>query len=429
MTTDDIAVPSWARSTVWLVAANVLRNLGLLAILVALAQLTDPTVVGRYALALALTSPIFVLAQLGLKGVYLTLRTHSRFSSFLLVQLGSVLAAFGVCIVLALAVNRGLVSTVALVCFVKAVDCGFELGSGALQLYHRTPIVFWSYLAAAVLGVGAVVAILLATGDLDLALLGLGVVNAAVALTTALRRGWVLARSNEAQLPSSSRRTELFRILAAGLPAGIGTAMLALVASMPQYFLAASWGESAVGYFAVLLYLVAIADIFGGTLTQTWIPSARARLAKGQQGFLLFSLAVAARWTLAFIPLVAVGLWLGSIVLPLAMSPEYQIGWDLVLPLAAAMLLLPLLHFEGMAISVLNLYIHTITVSVATAIVAVISCVVLVPTYGLAGALWATAFAFLARGLAAVTVLVTRGRRDIPTTRSRPPGAPQSTPL
>lgn len=434
MTTETTVVSSWARSTAWLVAANVLRNLGLLAVLLVLGQLTNPAVVGRYALALAITSPIFVLAQLGLKGVYLTLRSNNRFSSFVLVQVAAVIVAFLAGVALALAINPSLVSTVALVCLVKAVDCGFELGSGALQRYGRTQVVFWSYLAAAVLGVVAVVLILILTKNLDLALAGLGVANAVVALASTLRVGLVLARHHEARLIPASRRVEIIGILRAGVPTGVAMAVLALVASLPQYFLAANWGERAVGYFAVLLYLVAIADIFGGTLTQAWIPSARAHLEpdksldQERKSFLSFTFAEAARWTLIFFPLVALGLWLAGIVLPVAMSPEYGVTLQLAVPLAAGILLLPLLHFGGTAIAVLNLYAHGITLSLVAAGASVAGCLALVPRFGLPGALWATAFAYLARAIATLVVLITQGSRGTMTARPPPPVMPPNMP-
>lgn len=408
--------PSWARSTVWLVAANVLRNLGLLAVLLALGQLTDPATVGRYALALALTSPIFVFAQLGLKGVYLTLRTSHRFSTFLAVQIGAVVLAFTASVVVALVVNPALVSTVALVSFVKSVDCGFELGSGALQRYHHTPTVFWSYLTAAILGIVAVVAVLLASAELDLALAALGTVNGVVATVSTVRLGLRLARRHEVLVPHPPMRVSVVGILKAGLPTGAAAAVLALVASLPQYFLASSWGEATVGHFAVLLYLVAIADIFGGTLTQAWIPGARARLEERTSGFVGFTLASTLRWTAIFLPLTVAGLWIASAVLPVLMSPEYTIGFDLALPLAVAIMLLPLLHFGGTAISVLNLYIHNITLSVVAAGVSVLACLVLAAPFGLVGALWATVLAYLARATVALAILVTQGRQGTPTT-------------
>ena len=91
-------------------------------------------------------------------------------------------------------------------------------------------------------------------------------------------------------------------------------------------------------------------------------------------------------------------------------------------------LLLPLLHFGGTAISVLNLYAHGITLSLVAAGASVLGCLVLVPGYGLPGALRATAFAYLAPAFATVWVLVTQGSRGTPTAIRRPQEAPPGTP-
>lgn len=414
MTAEPIEPKSWARATLWLVAASVLRNVGLLSILLALGQLTDPQTVGRYALALALTTPTFVFAQLGLKGVYLTLRGVHRFSSFLFVQSIALGLAILASMLIALVANPAITSTVFLVCLVKAIECFAELGAGSLQRFGRTEVVFLAYLPSALLGLAVVVGMLLLTQNLDLALAGLAVVNAVVTASTILRLGVRLAHRFEVNAPPAPSG-ELRRILAAGLPTGFALAVLSLMSTMPQYFLAATWGDSVVGHFAVLLYLVAIADIFGGTLTQAWIPSARRRLEWREDGFATFVLGAALRWTLIFIPLTAAGLWAGSVFLPVVMSPDYVITADLMVPIGIAILMIPVLNFSGTAISVLNLYVHNITMSLATSAASLVACALLVPTFGLVGALWAIVAAYAARTTVTLLVLVTRTSRGMRT--------------
>ncbi|WP_035880201.1 hypothetical protein, partial [Cryobacterium sp. MLB-32] len=83
MSTAKTADFSWAKTTTWLLSATVLRNVGLIVILIMLARLTNSETVGQYAIALAITTPIFVMGQLGLKNVYLTMHRDFRFRSYL----------------------------------------------------------------------------------------------------------------------------------------------------------------------------------------------------------------------------------------------------------------------------------------------------------------------------------------------------------
>lgn len=400
-------------TTSWLVGANVLRNLGLLAVLVLLARLTTPDDVGRYALALAITAPPFVFAQLGLKGIYLTLHGPQRFGAYLAVQGVATVVATAVSLLITALAAPGLTMSVAFVCAVKAADAFFELAAGALQKEERSATVFVTYSVAALLGVSVVLASLLATRQLEVALGGLAAANL---LTAAATVAYVRARTSPDPMegPGDPARSHLSRILRAGIPTGAAAAVLTLVSSMPQYFLAASRGEAEVGYFAVLLYLVAVADIFSGTLTQAWIPQARAESHRdpARRVFARYVLRTAARWTVIFVPLLVAGLAIAFVVLPVAFSPSYRITAEVAAPLAAAILMLPILHFGSTSIAVRNLYVHNITLSVGATALCLVACVILVPAFGVAGALWATAVGFLARAVAAILVLNVAGRRE-----------------
>lgn len=84
---------TWARDTGWLLGANVSKTAGLLLFLVVLARLTNTEIVGEYALALAITAPVFVFAQFGLKGIFLTHKVVFPFGTYLWVQLIGATAA------------------------------------------------------------------------------------------------------------------------------------------------------------------------------------------------------------------------------------------------------------------------------------------------------------------------------------------------
>lgn len=401
---------SWAKTTTWLLSATVLRNVGLIVILVMLARLTNQETVGRYAIALAITTPIFVMGQLGLKNVYLTMQRDFRFRSYLTIQVMTAAAALLLSVGIVFVFNRDLLVTVTLVAVVKVADTLSEFFSAPLQKYHAAPRIFLAYLASAVLGSGVTGVALVVTQQLDIALAGLACTSLFVALVLMLWPARRLTAQHEnaahsALLPRLDRTS----ILRAGFPMGVAGAILALVSSMPQYFLARDHGEATVGYFVVLLYIFAIVDIFSGTLTQAWIPRARQarQLTTVSDPFHFFKATVAttAWWTLALAPLAVAGLWIMSLLLPVVFGPGYELTLTVAAPLLFGILVLPATHFGGTAVAVHNFYVHGITLSIASASVSLLACLALVPIFGTAGALWAISLAYGARGVIAIVIL------------------------
>lgn len=411
---------TWAKDTSWILSATVLRNVGLIVILVLLARLTSADVVGRYALALAMTTPFFIFAQLGLKGVYLTMQADYRFRSYVVVQVGTLVLACVASLGASLIFTPNVTLTVALVAAIKAADSMSDIFSGPMQKYRSAYRVFIAYFIGALAGSAVTATALALSGLLDAALAGLllvSLVTAVVLMGIPARR--LTMRHEDAVhsrlLPQEDRRA----ILRAGLPMGVAGAILALVSSMPQFFLARSHGEAVVGVFAVLLYVLAVVEIFTGSLTQTWIPRARGALQEHEadlRRFFRMVMTTAGLWTLVFIPAAIVGLWVMSLLLPAVFGPHYRLGFEEAVPLGLGVVLLPAVHFSNIAIVVRNFWGHGIALSVAAATASLVACLLLVPVLGVAGGLWATALAFAARAVVAFVILYRRsGSEPVPT--------------
>ena len=193
--------------------------------------------------------------------------------------------------------------------------------------------------------------------------------------------------------------------------------MLALVASAPQYFLAASWGSAAVAQYAVLFYAVMVADIFVGTLAQGWIP--RAREASNNRrfaprGFFRFMLRTSLTWSMIMLPVALLGISLAALLLPVLFGPEYQMTLGVAIPIAVAILIMPILNFASMAIIVRNLYIHAITVSAVSAAASLALGATLIPIWGVQGAFWTFALAAAFRALPGLILVRRSEHREDP---------------
>ena len=399
------SIGSWARDTGWLLGANIAKTGGLLVILVVLARRTDPDTVGRYALALAVTTPIFVFAQLGLKGVYLTNARQFHFDRFVRLQLlAAAIATALSCVIAALSAPE-LLAIVALVALNKCVDTISDLVSGPLQRHGDTGRIFWGVAASSISATGAAIWVLWATGSLELTLFTLLVVSSASVAGAMWLPAWNLARAQEAITEAGGGLRAIAR---AGLPIGAGAALLALVGSLPQYFLSVHFGEESVAVFAIVFYTVAVADLFVSTLVQGWIPRAREALTHrdlAPHGFFRFLLRTAANWTLAMLPLSVLGLGLAWWLIPTVFGPEFALNWALAGPIGIAVIVLPLASFANIGVIVCNLYLHAISLSVASAATSFILCFWLIPTLGIAGAFWAITGASLARAALSLLLL------------------------
>jgi O-antigen/teichoic acid export membrane protein len=402
---------SWAKTTTWLLLANISRNIGLIVVLILLARLTNQEVVGQYALALAITTPVFALLQLGIKGIYLTLVGKFRFESFLRVLFFCMVLATIISYGIALIVAPALVVAVLFVAFIKINDALCELLSGPMQKHHQPARIFWTYLVSATIGSSAVAAALTIGLNLEAAL-------ASLAASSFLVTGFVMwnPATRLAHLHSPHRYTDRGQatnaskqIIRAGVPTGIAAAILSLVITVPQYQLAATSGAAAVGYLAVMLYGLAVIDIFLGTLTQAWIPKAQLALSlEGKQAssFTHYVLRSSLLWTFAMVPLAIIGVGLMSLLLPLVLGHQYALTWAVALPLVVAIVLSPAQHFTGVGLIVRNFYNRNVIPSVAAVSASSLAGFILIPLYGVVGAMWTIAFALAIRGSVTAIVLI-----------------------
>ncbi len=412
---DQQSKKAWFVAAGWLFGANVTRNLGLFVVLVLLARFTNPAALGTYSLALAITAPIFIFAQLGLKSVYLTHRNDFRFSRYLIVQ--------GVALVLALLLSTAVTSItnpklnviVLLVGIVRIGDAISELYAGPLQAVGSASWVFWGALASAVVGSLLATWCLVATRSLELALISLAFGTLLASATTMwLPAQLAVTRKEELFAPGAAAADPILSIVRAGVPSGAGSSLIALVASVPSYFLAATWGADAVAQYAILFYVIMVADIFVGTLTQGWITRARAindRRDSNAKGLFRVTVETAMVWSAVMLPVAIVGVIVAALLLPIVFGPQYTLSVSVAIPITLMVAIAPILNFSGIAVAVRNLYLHTLSLSVISALTAILLGAIVIPAFGVTGAFWTFTLAAAARAIPTL-VLIKRSERS-----------------
>ena len=393
-----------------LVAASIARYSGQLAVFVVLTRTAGAADAGLYAVALATAAPVFLVADMGLKNLWLTLDHRLPFAHYEAVRLVSALAAVAVVTATA-GILGGALALLLAVSVQKASDASAELCSGALQSAGAYRSVLLGSSGAAAAQVGAAVVVGLATSE---AALTVGASALAHALVTAgpvrvaARRA---ARRDPRPTTTVAVRDSVRRVVAAGVPAGAFLALAALVTTVPQYALglAGHWVEA--GTLSLLLYVVAAVQIVLSASAQAWLPTAR-QLLRGPGLGPAAVLVAASRWARGTVPSMALGLVAAHLLLGPLLGRPLDVGLATAVPLLVVAVVAPVVFAASAALSVHNRYVAASLAALAELGPTVALAAALVPGTGLVGALWSYASGVAAQAAALLVALLAGRRRS-----------------
>lgn len=393
------------RNTVWLSLALAFRSLGQAGLLIVFARFGSPETLGSYSLALAVTAPIFVFCEFGLRTVYLTHRGNQPFSAYLRVRLVTLAFAMFLTAAIGAIFVPEMFGILLLVSLLRAADSVGELYSAPLQRHSELPTILRAFSANAVLTIGVGMAVLVALNDLYAVIAALILVSGATTLLLMKRPTDVLLAKEEPPRAGSGRKWEdHVSVVRAGLPTGISWGLLSLLSSIPQYFLAAYYSQVEVGYFAIILYVVVVVEIFLNAVSQSWIPAAKKLLTEAPS-FFRAVVKTALLWTAAFIPLSALVCGTAYNLLPIIFGATYQIDWAEIVPLFGSLAVLPMVFFSAMALNVANSYVKALTTSVVAVVLASGVAFLIIPGGGVPGALWVSFGALATRSILSMAAL------------------------
>lgn len=388
----------------WALAGNAVSGASQWLLIVLLAKLATPDTVGKYALALAINSPIFLLASLNLRTIQATEVTQERpFSFYLSLRLLAcclALAASGATIWLG--GHRGeTAATILMLACARFVDGVSETFYGRLQQQERMDQIAKSLMARSLLALLALGGIVRLTQSAFLAALGVCLAASAVLVCYDL---WTIRTPGESRLallarirPRSSGLAahSRFVIHLAG-PSAVLLALVSLNANLPRYWLARHVSERAVGLFSALAYVT----VAGNTVVMALGQAASSRMAHSYASgnwtqFLRIGLALAAAALAAGGALIAIAGFGGAGLLALLYGSDYarETGSFLWLMVAGAFSYLA--SAAGYVLSSARCYLPQLPVHGATVLATALALLLLVPGHGLEGAGAAQAIGYL----------------------------------
>lgn len=256
----------------WLLLGNVAYSVSLWLVVV-IASRADTVILGQYALAMAIVSPLHLLFRGNLRELFATDgRGEFAWPEYRRLRLLAAGTFVVVCLAAALAAPypAPVRWSIAVLAVAKTVDMGSDLAYGVFQQRHD---------------LRSVASSLLLRGGLAVAFAGLGVVvlGSAIGLALGLALGWgsVLllhdrpharrdATAAAQRSGDSGRRAARvpWRLLHAAWPLGVVAMLLSLMHNLPRYVVEQQQGFAAVGVYAGISYLVVAAAGVGAAVGQ-----------------------------------------------------------------------------------------------------------------------------------------------------------------
>jgi lipopolysaccharide/colanic/teichoic acid biosynthesis glycosyltransferase/O-antigen/teichoic acid export membrane protein len=257
----------------WTLSAGLVYALAQWGVLVLYARLGTMELVGEFALGLAITAPVMLLARMQIRTLQATdAQGAYRFEHYLglmvLTVLGGVLLCCAITWVAGYSARASLV--IALLALAKGFEALSEVFYGALQRAERMSLIARSIIAKSVLSVVLVALALWTTGSSAVAVAALGLSWALVLIlfdAQAYRSEFKGERPWRWlwQTPWREQGVRLKSLLGLAYALGITALLSSLRPNVPRYILEAHFGQTELGMFAALAYFT----VLGGRVVQS----------------------------------------------------------------------------------------------------------------------------------------------------------------
>ncbi|HED14500.1 MAG TPA: lipopolysaccharide biosynthesis protein [Gammaproteobacteria bacterium] len=373
------------KSAAWIFTGRLVYAMCQWLILVVVAKLSSPEVLGEFTLALAVTAPIVIFSQLNTRAFVATdAMSEYTFSDYLVLRIITTMLAVLVILFASIAINLPYAAKATLlgVALFKAFESISDIYYGWFQKQEKMKAIGLSAILHGVLSLSTVVVFMMVDGQ----------ISAAVYVIAAL---WFMTlifydarKQPETSLPISSYSfNRMWQLTKICLPLGFAMLLVSLNINIPVYFVKAYLSTKEVGYFSAIVYFMFAGRLITGALAQASAPRLSQYYAKGQRALysrLLLKLLVVG----AILGLGGVGIALGfgQWLLTIAYGPDYGRFSDVFVWIMIAAGFSYLINFLGVGLTVARLFKAQLFLNLLSAFTVVILSIVWIPANGLLGA-------------------------------------------
>lgn len=358
-----------------------LSQFGMLSVL---ALLTDPTEVGRYALALAITAPAFLFASLKLRQVQVTDANNDySFGDYLGQRLitSAVTVAVLIPVVAALGMDPRTLATVVAVTVFKAVESVIDILYGAMQRREQLHLVARSQMWRGAGGFAVFAGAIWWAGKVEVASAALAVFTLGQVATNF----WRVRRLAVRVAPSFSWIT-FRRLTGLAFPLGAALAVSSLSVNIPRYVIQATQGTGELGIFAALAYFTTVTGMVVSSLGEAASPRLATLYFAGEfkQFRVTLKKLIAMGAGVGVAGLVGV-LVLGGPILGIVFGAEYAARNDVLVVLMAGSAILYSTMFVGTAVNAMRRFTVQLPINAGILVTTAVVAWMTVPTWGIMG--------------------------------------------
>ncbi|MGQ9547141.1 MAG: lipopolysaccharide biosynthesis protein [Roseiflexus sp.] len=381
----------------WTFVGNVVYAACQWGMLMALAKLGSPAMVGMFALGLAITAPVFMFANLHLRIIQATdARQQYQFRDYLNVRLTTTALALLVVAVIVLVVGYARETAAVILAFgcAKACESISDIFYGLLQRLERMDRIAGGMMLKGIVSLVALAGGVALTGSAFWGVVGLTGVWAAVLAFYDVPNGLQALRHaapiREQRSPPQYVAVAI-RLAWMALPLGVGIMLVSLSTAIPRYFVERVLGEESLGIFAAIAYI----QVAGTTVVGALASAANPRLAQH------YAFGEVHAFRALLFKLVAIALALGSIgvliawliggwVLTLIYRPEYGAYNHIFVLVMVAAGIGYVGWFAGDAMTAVRRLRAQALLFLGMTVITIGACAWLIPLFGLTGAAVAT---------------------------------------
>lgn len=409
---------SLRRNFAWTLAGNIYYALCQWAIIIVLAKLTNPLMVGQFSLGLAIATPVIMLANLQLRVVQATdVHRVYRFGEYLGLRTMTTCMAFAVVVAIAALISHEpkTMLVVMAVAIAKSIESISDVFYGLFQLNDHLDQTGTSMMIRGTLSVMATSASLYFTHNVLWGVIAMAGAWFLSLCTFDVRRGRRFVRT-ESELPANAARTTGLRpryrfarqwpLARVAFPLGIVMTLVSLNMNVPRYFVQSSMGETELGVFSIMAYTMTAIGTVTDAMRAAAVPKLARYYVSGKITEFRSLLLKMAGFAAAFGALATVGIiFLGSQVLLILYGPDYSGYAGVLVWLTAASGITAMAQLLTSGLDSSKRFRTQVPMFIAVVAANAIACAFLVPRYGLTGAAIAPLIAALVY-LATVIVLV-----------------------
>ncbi len=394
--------------TLWAFAGNAVYAVCQWTAVMVIAKLESAAAVGDFALALAVTGPLYLLCGLSLRSLQAVDQAGEyRFRSFLALRVAGSGVALCLGSVIGLALyGREAAIVVAAVAAWKVAESLGDVYHGAYQAQERLDLVARSLVARGVLAVASMVVLERLFRSVSVSALGMAAALVAVLFAYDIPRRRRLAGPEAG--PGTLDGDEVRRLLVRALPLGAVAMIGSLSANVPRFVVEEHLSRELLGIFVAVNYVVIAGTTVIQALGQAASPRlARAFMAGDRVGFWSLLGKMMATAVLLATAMLAVCTFGGEMILSILYRPEYA-AWAHLLRWAAvsgAFYFAATLLAYGLT-AVAELRVQPV-LGLASACATLAGCELLVRGWGLVGAVWGFGIGGAVQVLGQAIVLVT----------------------